>query len=70
MSLTFASTNGISMSYRAYFPQTSQKIPVVFYLHGAGQRGTDNSAQLDVGAGSLMSLTTEKDEYKAAVVAP
>jgi len=66
----FTATNGVSFCYRAYYPDVQYKVPVVFYLHGMGQRGTDNSAQLDSCVGSVMSVTTEKQEYSAAVIAP
>jgi len=67
---TFIATNNVVMNYRYYCPNSTNKLPVVFYLHGAGQRGTDNSAQLDVGAGSLMAISMEKDEYNAIIIAP
>lgn len=67
----FVASNGVQFVYREHCPDVADiQIPIVFYLHGAGQRGIDNIAQLDVGVGSLMSLTEEKQEYQAVVVAP
>ena len=48
-----------------------KKVPVVVWLHGAGQRGVDNSQQLDTGAGCLMSIITENSgDYDAVFIAP
>lgn len=69
-SKTFIASNGISFVYREYCPCITRKLPIVFYLHGAGQRGNDNDAQLDVGTGSLMSIASEKDEYSSVVISP
>ena len=67
---SFISSNGISFVYRIYVPNVARQIPIIFYLHGAGQRGIDNKKQLDDALGSLMSITQEKDEYTSIIVAP
>ena len=46
---TYLASDGTSMPYRIYVPSNydpSKPFPVVTVLHGAGERGTDNSAQL------------------------
>lgn len=46
-----------------------KKYPLVIFLHGAGERGTDNKAQLTLG-GSLFSADSIRARYPAMVVAP
>ena len=49
----------------------AKKVPVVMWMHGAGQNGADNTSQLDDGAGCIMSLVCEDSgDYDAVVVAP
>lgn len=48
---TFSDLSGLSLPYRLFVPENydpSQKYPLVLYLHGGGERGTDNIAPLDV----------------------
>src|SRR6185295_13031503 len=45
---TYTDTNG-TIPYRLFIPAnytTSSNYPIVLYLHGAGERGNDNSFQL------------------------
>lgn len=44
--LTYSDTDTqISLRYRAFVPDASnEKVPLVVFLHGAGQRGDDNIA--------------------------
>ena len=59
----------ISLKCRMLVPDTSVKLPVVLFLHGAGQRGEDNVAQLSKGdAGHLMLFASEHE--RAVVLAP
>lgn len=46
--LSATSVNGgeLLLPYRLYKPQTNKKLPVILYLHGAGERGIDNCKQL------------------------
>ena len=49
----FVSQNGDTLLYRQLQPKfidTSTKYPLVLFLHGAGERGNDNQAQLQHGA--------------------
>lgn len=46
---TYTSSEGLVLPYRIYVPETtntSQKVPAVLFLHGAGERGTNNVAQI------------------------
>jgi predicted peptidase len=51
---------------RAYSP--AMKWPVILFLHGAGERGTDGLAQSDVGIGRAIRFMS--DRYPAVVVMP
>jgi len=57
--------------YRVWLPQHYTKLhrwPVVLYLHGSGERGSDNTSQLSSGLGP--ALERYPDRYKAVVVFP
>jgi predicted peptidase len=78
---TFAQTNrfaarkhiqaGDTLSYRLLVPDydTMRKYPLVVFLHGSGERGTDNEAQLKWGA---MNFATDEAmaAHQAIVLAP
>jgi predicted peptidase len=60
------------LKYRIYVPDgigCFEKVPLVLFLHGAGERGGDNAAQLVHGVPQLISYLTRKKE-KAIIVAP
>ncbi len=55
--------------YRVYVPDVlgaDTKPPVILYLHGAGERGSDNAAQTRVGIGPALTV----GKYPAIVVMP
>lgn len=63
---------GDTMPYRVLIPvayDSLQKYPVIFFLHGAGERGRDNEKQLVHGA-KLFLNDTVRENYKAIVVFP
>lgn len=63
--------NGVTMPYRLYLPKDydpSIKYPYVQFLHGAGERGTDNTKQVKYHIGGLIDRTYE--DYPAILVAP
>jgi predicted peptidase len=43
----FASDHGFSLPYRAVVPKGEGPFPLLLCLHGAGERGDDNEAQVD-----------------------
>nr|WP_136252838.1 dienelactone hydrolase family protein [Ningiella ruwaisensis] len=61
-----------SLPYRILYPanfDASKKYPVVLFLHGAGERGSDNVAQLTHGAELFLSESF-RQSYPAIVVFP
>lgn len=66
----FESTSGKSLAYRQMNPPTiadGERYPLVLFLHGAGERGQDNQAQLKHG---LREFAARRDSFPAFVVAP
>jgi predicted peptidase len=65
------SDGSASVNYRLFEPQgvsADQKVPLVLYLHGAGDRGTDNVGQtywMD-----QLQQQTKSGQYAAYVLAP
>lgn len=68
----FTASTGIMLPVRIYCPTShpSRPLPLVVYLHGAGQNGDDNERQLDDGVGCLHAFTTSREDYNAVVAAP
>ena len=63
---------GEVLPYRILFPDgfvADQKYPLLFVLHGAGERGNDNELQLTHGA-SLFLKDAVRKKYPAIVVFP
>jgi predicted peptidase len=63
---------GNSIPYRILFPKNykaSEKYPLILVLHGSGERGNDNEAQLVHGSGLFLSEEVRND-YPAIVVFP
>lgn len=61
-----------TIAYRVLFPENfdpAQKYPVVFFLHGGGERGNDNEAQLTHGAKLFLNPEVRK-EFPAIVIFP
>jgi len=62
---------GDTLSYRMLFPDANRqtKYPLVIFLHGSGERGSDNDAQLKWG---VMNFATDQNmlEHPAIVIAP
>jgi predicted peptidase len=57
----FKAASGETLNYRLYLPPppTDKKLPVVLFLHGAGERGADNALQLKHGIASLIRYGKE-----------
>jgi predicted peptidase len=61
------------MPYRLFHPETTQKVPLVLYLHGSGGLGDDNLKQLSFGNrfGTRVWLLPENQKsFPCYVVAP
>ncbi|MFI5185320.1 MAG: prolyl oligopeptidase family serine peptidase [Chitinophagales bacterium] len=62
---------GDTLNYRLLFPDadTFRKYPLVIFLHGSGERGNDNEAQLKWG---VMNFATDQNMilHPALVIAP
>src|SRR5690606_9983746 len=68
----FLVQGGDTLPYRILLPQnydTTKKYPVIFFLHGAGERGSDNEKQLVHGAKMFLKDSIRKN-YPAIVVFP
>lgn len=69
---TYTDAAGTKLLYRLLKPKNydaSKKYPLVLFLHGAGERGNNNSAQLVHGMGDFASDKIMAD-YPAFVLAP
>jgi predicted peptidase len=61
-----------SLNYRIYVPaglNPADKVPLVLFFHGAGERGVDNIRQLHHGVPSLFSYT-QKNKIPAILIVP
>ena len=68
----FADGKGNLLNYRILFPKNYNactKYPLVLFLHGAGERGDNNQAQLTHG-GKLFLQKKNRELYPAIVVFP
>ena len=64
--------DGADLNYRLYVPAenpTGEKLPLVLFFHGAGERGTDNVSQLTHGVPSLLDYVL-KFRGRAVILAP
>lgn len=78
---TFVDSKGTSINYRILFPENydpKAKYPLLLFLHGAGERGNDNEAQLTHGSTVLLDFVKKtpaivilpqcpKEDYWASV---
>jgi len=68
---TYTNTKGDTLKYRMLNPDydTIRKYPLVVFLHGSGERGNDNNAQLKWG---VMNFATDQNMklHPAYVIAP
>tara|TARA_R110002012_G_scaffold263456_1_gene446287 strand:- start:122988 stop:123770 length:783 start_codon:yes stop_codon:yes gene_type:complete len=61
-----------TLKYRILYPKNfsdTNKYPVVFFLHGAGERGEDNQKQLVHGSG-LFSKAENLENFPAIIIFP
>jgi predicted peptidase len=65
-------SGGDTLRYRILYPlnyDATKKYPLVLFLHGAGERGNDNEAQLKHG-GKLFADSAMRQKFPAIVVFP
>ena len=68
---TYVAEDGYSMPYRLYIPDNydcGEEYPLVFFLHGAGERGDDNEKQLAIGIRHM--FWEGSPAYNAIIAAP
>lgn len=68
----YLDANGDTLNYRILYPEhynRKKKYPLVLFLHGAGERGYDNEAQLTHGSKLFLDAKNRK-KYRAIVVFP
>lgn len=68
----YVSTTGLNLPYRILYPENydkGKKYPVVLFLHGAGERGSNNESQLVHGA-RLFTDSVNRQAYPAIVLFP
>ena len=68
----FVSTDGDTLRYRIMVPDSfepGKNYPLVLFLHGAGERGSDNQSQLVWGAHAFAEESF-RNEHPAIVIAP
>ncbi len=72
--LTYEAPSGKRMPYRLFVPKNydpTKKYPLVMFLHGAGERGTDGNVQLEANAGAaIWAEDAEQAKRECLVVAP
>lgn len=68
---TFTGASGATLPYQLLKPAApaSGKLPLVLFLHGAGERGTNNTAQLKNGVKVFLD-PANRTKFPAYVVAP
>ena len=69
---SFTSQDGIELNYRLLTPPENahgKKFPLVLFLHGAGERGSDNEKQLIHGSQMFLN-PTNRDKFSAYVLFP
>jgi len=68
--LVYRNDQGESLPYRIYLPPKMPltPVPVVLFLHGAGERGDDNQVQIKHGVSDIISWS--KNNEPAIVIAP
>ncbi len=72
LALTYDNGLGDTMPYRLFVPpdyDAERAYPLVVFLHGAGERGTNNTSQVAVHIGNLINAT-QSPQYTSFLVAP
>lgn len=72
VAMVYRNAAGASLPYRQYVTPdvvAGTKLPLVIFLHGAGERGTDNEKQLIHGIQSILDYSRQK-KMPLALIAP
>jgi predicted peptidase len=67
----FESSDGRRLGYRLHLPEAAdpaRRLPLVLFLHGAGERGTNNTSQLRHGASNLVAYAAAHADPAIVVV--
>jgi len=67
----YSNGKGDTLNYRMLFPDadTLRRFPLVIFLHGSGEKGTDNEAQLKWGVGNF-ATSQAMSMHPCFVIAP
>ena len=68
----FSDAGGNELPYRILYPQnydSTRQYPVLLFLHGAGERGSDNQSQL-IHGGKLFLQPENRSDFPAIVIFP
>lgn len=68
----FVNEEGDTLDYRIFvpgYPDSTGKYPLVLFLHGAGERGSDNKAQLTWGVWRFVADSVQQN-HPSIVIAP
>lgn len=68
----FKSSNGDTLRYQVLFPvgyESGKSYPLVIFLHGAGERSSDNMLQLKHGSGMFLNPANQ-EKYPAIILFP
>ncbi|GAB2576007.1 carboxylesterase family protein [Spirosoma areae] len=68
----FVGTNGLRLPYRILYPENydaTRTYPLILFLHGAGERGSDNTKQLTHGA-KLFITPENRRNFPGIVLMP
>lgn len=72
--LSFIDGNGTVLPYRLFLPNdydADKKYPVLLFLHGAGERGSDNYIQIASNVGIIDRIINSTDDaYDCIIIAP
>ena len=60
----------ITLPYYIYRPETNEKLPLIVFLHGAGERGNGTTELERVKLHGLPKYLSEGKEYPAIILAP